>query len=91
MDLRRKIGELAGAHPGERISRVTLAVGAMSHLTEPALRARWEEMIRGTGAEGARLEVRWREDPTDPRAQGVVLESVGLEPAEAPTKAVSVR
>jgi Zn finger protein HypA/HybF involved in hydrogenase expression len=78
-DLRRKIEELARANGGARIVRVHLWVGALSHFTEAHLRQDWPRVVQGTAAETAELEVETSEDPHDPRAQRVVLTSLGLE------------
>ena len=84
--LRRELTELARAEGADRISRVALRIGALSHVTEAALRARWSETVRGTPAESARLEVALSEDLGDPRAASIVLVSVDVSegPAEAP-------
>ena len=86
-DLRNKLAELSQGLEGERIRRVTLRLGALSHLTEPALRARWPETTEGTGAEGAELVIVPGSDLSDPSALGVVLASVGLEPTRVDAKA----
>lgn len=78
-DLRRKIGEIAATQGVRRIERVTLWVGALSHLTEAHLREDWPRVVEGTAAEHCTLEVKVSNDLNDPRAQSVVLESVGVE------------
>ena len=75
-DLRRKLVELAEAHPDSRIVRVHMWVGALSHLTAPELDRRWTEATRGTAAEGSKLSIDLSSDLTDPRAQGVLLRDV---------------
>jgi hydrogenase nickel incorporation protein HypA/HybF len=42
-------------------------------------REHFEHASRGTLAEGADVEAELRTDPTEPEAQGVVLESIDLE------------
>jgi len=79
-DLLRKIEEVSAAERVHRITRIRLWVGALSHLTEDRLREQWPHETRGTVAEGARLEVEVSADPGDPRAQGVVLTSIDVEP-----------
>ena len=78
-DLRRKLEELGRSDPSRRIVAVRLWVGALSHLTEPALRVLWPRITGGTCAEAARLDVEVSDDPADPRAQGVVLVSIDVE------------
>lgn len=77
-DLLRKVAEVAHDEKAHRVTRVRLWVGALSHLTEPQLRAQWPEVTRGTVAEGAFLEVVVSADPDDPRAQAVVLTSLDV-------------
>jgi hydrogenase nickel incorporation protein HypA/HybF len=77
-DLRRKLEEVAAGHPAHRITRVAIEVGALSHVTERALRARWSETTGGTAAEGSRLEVRSLSDPHDPRAAELRLVEVDV-------------
>jgi Zn finger protein HypA/HybF involved in hydrogenase expression len=81
-DLRRRLTEATTLGPAERIVRVNLWVGALSHVTEPGLRAAWPELARGTSAEGSGLEVVVSDDPADPRAQSVVLSSFVLRTPE---------
>jgi hydrogenase nickel incorporation protein HypA/HybF len=83
-DLLRKIEEVADLERARRVTRVRLWVGALSHLTAAQLREQWPTVTRGTVAEGAALEVAVSRDPADPRAQGVVLTSVDVDPSPAP-------
>lgn len=83
-DLRRKLGEIAEREHVVRIARVRLWVGALAHVPEPALRRRWEAVVRGTAAEGSALEVETSTDLSDPRAGGLVLVGVDVEDG-APT------
>jgi len=78
-DLRRKLTELGATPPGGRITRATVRVGALAHLSAGTLRARWATIVAGTPAEGAALDVEEAPDPSDPRATGVVLVSVVLD------------
>lgn len=77
-DLRQKLEEIGRDERPAHIYRVRVWIGALSHLTESTLRTRWPEVVEGTSAAAARLEVRSSEDPNDPRARAVVLAEVGL-------------
>lgn len=81
-DLLQKITEVSHTEGARRVTRIRLWVGAFSHLTEPQLREQWPQATRGTVAEGAALEVVVSTDFDDPRAQGIVLTSVDVEPGE---------
>ena len=82
-DLRAKLIEVAEIERARSVGRAVIWVGALSHVTEPALRAAWPEIVRGTRAEGAALDVAISSDPTDPRAQGVILQSIVVPGEEA--------
>ena len=75
-DLMAKILEVSAAEGGVRVTRITVWLGALSHFTPEHFREHFDDASRGTLAEGAAVEATLDGDPTDPRAQGVVLESV---------------
>jgi hydrogenase nickel incorporation protein HypA/HybF len=77
-DLLSKVEEVARANGGTPVTRIHLWVGALSHFSEAALRERWSLATRQTSLQGSRLEVEMSTDPNDPRANGVVLESVDV-------------
>ncbi len=77
-DLRSKLIAVAEAERVPRLAGVHLWVGALSHVSEARLRASWAEIVRGTPAEGSRLQLELSGDPQDPRAQGIVLASVDV-------------
>ncbi len=77
-DLRRKIEEIAREEHVVEISRVALWVGALSHVSEDALRSRWPTTVEGTAARSARLDVQISTDVDDPRAGGIVLTHVDV-------------
>jgi hydrogenase nickel incorporation protein HypA/HybF len=78
-DLLRKIESSARAEGGIRVTRIRVRLGALSHFTPEHFREHFEDASRGTLAEGAEVETELRSDPTEPDAQGIVLESVVLE------------
>jgi hydrogenase nickel incorporation protein HypA/HybF len=78
-DLMHKIESSARAEGGIRVTRIRVRLGALSHFTPEHFREHFEDASRGTLAEGADVETKLCSDPTEPDAQGVVLESVELE------------
>jgi hydrogenase nickel incorporation protein HypA/HybF len=78
-DLMRKLEAEAEAEGGRRVTRIRVRLGALSHFTEAHFREHFEDAARGTLAEGAAVEAELSTDPTEPEAQGVVLESIDLE------------
>ena len=77
-DLMRKIEAVALENGAVRVTRVSVWLGALSHFTPEHFREHFADAAAGTVAEGAAVEATLDGDPTDPRAQGVVLESVEL-------------
>jgi hydrogenase nickel incorporation protein HypA/HybF len=77
-DLMQKIDAEARAAGASRVTRVRVRLGALSHFTPEHFREHFEDASRGTVAEGAVVETESRTDPTEPEAQGVVLESIGV-------------
>ena len=77
-DLMAKIVAVSEAEGGARVTGVTVWLGALSHFTPEHFREHFDDAARGTCAEGAAVNARLDDDLSDPRAQGVVLESVVL-------------
>ena len=78
-DLMRTIESRARAEGARRVTRIRVRLGALSHFTPAHFREHFEDASRGTLAEGAEVEAELRTDPTEPEAQGVVLESIDVE------------
>lgn len=78
-DLVREIESVARAEGAHRVTRVRVRLGALSHFTPEHFREHFEDAARGTLAEGAAVEAEAAGDPTEPGAQGVLLESVDLD------------
>ena len=78
-DLMAKIGSEAAAAGATRVTRVRVRLGALSHFTEAHFRVHFADASRGTVADGAEVETELRVDPTEPEAQGVVLDEIDVE------------
>lgn len=78
-DLIRKLEAEASSEGAERVTRIRVRLGALSHFTEAHFREHFEHASRGTVAEGAAIEAELGTDPTEAHAQGVVLESVDVQ------------
>jgi hydrogenase nickel incorporation protein HypA/HybF len=77
--LMEKIEAEASAEGAACVTLIRVRLGALSHLTEAHFREHFEDASRGTVAEGAAVDAELATDPTEPVAQGVVLESIELE------------
>jgi len=75
-DLLTKIVAVSDAEGGARVTGVKVWLGALSHLTPEHFREHFDDATRGTVAEGAAVEATLDDDLADPRASGIVLESV---------------
>lgn len=77
--LMRAIEESAQAEGADRVTRIRVRLGALAHFTPAHFREHFADASRGTLAEGAEVEAELSTDPTEPEAQGVVLESIDVE------------
>lgn len=78
-DLMREIEAVAAADGAARVTRVSVRLGALSHFTPEHFRDHFLDASYGTLAEGAAVDAVLADDLDDPRAAGVVLESIEVE------------
>ena len=81
-DLMKKIVSVAHENGGVRVVRITVRLGALSHFTPEHFREHFVDASRGTLADGAQVDAVLEDDVHAPNADGVVLESVEVEPFE---------
>ena len=81
-DVMRKIQDVALESDVERVTRVRVRLGALSHFTPEHFREHFEEASRGTIAEGAEVDAVVNGDIADEHASDVVIESVEVEVSE---------
>lgn len=77
-DLIREITRRAAAEGAQRVTGIRVRLGALSHFTPEHFREHFVDASYGTPAEGAAVDAELGTDPTDPAAQGVVLESIEI-------------
>ncbi|MCY7303329.1 MAG: hydrogenase maturation nickel metallochaperone HypA [Thermoleophilia bacterium] len=77
-DLMSKILGVGATQGGARVMQIKVWLGALSHFTLEHFCQHFVDASRGTAAEGAEVVVTLDDDIADPRAQGVVLESVSV-------------
>ena len=78
-DIVRRIEDLARAAGERRVTGAKVWLGALSHLSAEHFREHFAIEARDTIAAGAVLEIEVSDDPEDPHAQHVRLESVDLD------------
>lgn len=76
--LMAKIEEIAGGE-NARVVRVSVWLGALSHMSAEHFAEHFQTSSAGTRAEGAELAVTVSDDIDDEHAQDILLESVELE------------
>ena len=77
-DLMSKILGVAAAQGGARVTQIKVWLGALSHFTPEHFREHFDDAARGTRRRAPRSMATLDDDIADPRAQGVVLESVSV-------------
>jgi hydrogenase nickel incorporation protein HypA/HybF len=78
-DLMREIDAVARADGASRVTKIEVRLGALSHFTPEHFREHFLDASRGTLAEGAVVTATLATSIDDPKASGVVLESVEVE------------
>jgi hydrogenase nickel incorporation protein HypA/HybF len=78
-DLMREIESVARTDGATRVTKIEVRLGALSHFTPEHFREHFVDASRGTLAEGADVAATLATSLDDPKAAGVVLESVEVE------------
>lgn len=77
--LMRRIEAIAAAEAATRIVRVSVRLGALSHMTAGHFAEHFAQAAAGTVAEDAELDLTVSDETHDPSAHEIVLESVEIE------------
>jgi hydrogenase nickel incorporation protein HypA/HybF len=78
-NLIRRLEQAAIEAGAERISIVSVRLGALSQMSPSHFRDHFCEEAAGTAAEQAELRIETSDDISDPHAQDVLIESLTLE------------
>ncbi|MCB1123831.1 MAG: hydrogenase maturation nickel metallochaperone HypA [Verrucomicrobiae bacterium] len=78
-NLMHKIEQVVHEQHAERATKVTIRLGAFSHISPGHFREHFDQAKPGTVADGAELEVYASDDESDPFAQEMILESLEVE------------
>lgn len=71
-----KILSLAKEQNAEKITKVSVKLGALSHMSASHFKEHFDMVAKGTIAEDAEIEAEESEDINDPDAQVVLLKSI---------------
>jgi hydrogenase nickel incorporation protein HypA/HybF len=77
-DLVRKVEDVARVEGAERVTRVEVRLGRLSHFTPRHFCDHFEDATRGTVAEGAEVDAVLDEGLTGENATGVLLVSMEI-------------
>jgi hydrogenase nickel incorporation protein HypA/HybF len=72
----RKVTSLALVEGGTRVTRVTVKLGCLSHMSPSHLCEHFDHETLGTIAEGARLDIEVMGNTDDPAALELILDSI---------------
>jgi hydrogenase nickel incorporation protein HypA/HybF len=78
-DVTRKVQQLAASDGADRVTRVQVRLGALSHFTPEHFREHFDDAARGTLADGAEVVATLDPDIRAASASDVVLESIEVE------------
>lgn len=73
-----KILVLAEEQKATKVTKVSVKLGALSHMSASHFKEHFDVAARGTIAEDAEIEAEESEDVSDPNAQVVVLKSIDI-------------
>lgn len=77
-NLMKKILSLAADKQATSVTKVSVKLGALSHMSAEHFKEHFVEAATGTIAEGALIETEESKDITDPHAQSVMLKSIDV-------------
>jgi len=78
-DLIAKVTTLAAAQGAVRVTRVSVWLGALSHMSPQHFHEHFATDARGTIADGAALDIETSSDIGDPNAEALLLRSIEVE------------
>jgi len=78
-DLLRKISRVAEEQNAARVVGVGVRIGALAHISADHFREHFVDGVRGSLAEGARLDIETSADTADPQAQSIVLTRIEVQ------------
>jgi hydrogenase nickel incorporation protein HypA/HybF len=77
-NLMKKILSVAKDAQATKVTKITVQLGALSHMSEEHFKEHFETSSKGTIAENAIIEAESLDDINDPNAQSILLKSVDV-------------
>ena len=78
-DLVHKVEEIASLEDAQRVVRIAVWLGALSHMSPAHFQEHFSASSAGTIAQGAELAIETSDDITHPEAQSVLLKRIETE------------
>lgn len=78
-DLFKKIHQIATLEQAKHVSKVTIEIGALAHISPQHFTEHFDELRAGSLAEHATLDIRVNTDIHDQKAQDISLVSIDVE------------
>jgi len=75
-DLIHKVTTIAHEQHARKVLSVTVKLGALSHISPEHFREHFIHASHGTISEGARLNIEFMTDVTDPQSQDVLIQNI---------------
>lgn len=75
-DLIHKVTTIAREQHARKVIGVTVKLGALSHISPDHFREHFVHASHGTISEGARLNIEFMTDITDPQSQEVLIQNI---------------
>ena len=74
-----KIESVAKENKADRVTGITIKLGALSHTSPEHFREHFDPLAIGTVAEGAKVEFIVSTDINDPHAEEIILDNIEVE------------
>lgn len=78
-DLIKKIISLAKIEHAVKVTKVSVKLGALSHMSKEHFREHFEIASQGTIAQGAEIDAEESQDIHDPNASSVILKNIDVQ------------
>jgi hydrogenase nickel incorporation protein HypA/HybF len=78
-NLIRQVDKIAAAEGARRVTRISVWLGALSHMSPEHFRVHFDQDAAGSIAEGAALDCAVSDDIADPNAMDVLIKDVEVE------------
>lgn len=75
-NLLHKIQNIAEDNNSNKVIGVKVKLGALAHISADHFRGHFEQAVKGTIVQGAKLEVESLTDMSDPHAQEIILDAI---------------